>query len=415
MTERSKVCVIGAGPYGLSVAAHLRSSGIDVRVFGVPMRRWLLQMPRNNFLKSEGFASNLSDPGGDRTLEEYCARFGVDYSGYGVPIPRATFVDYGLWFQRELVPGVESVTVEHLDRTNGSYELALSSGECVHTENVVVATGMDYMAFAPKELTALPEDLRSHSSSHVEFSKFRGATVAVVGGGQSALETAAELHNAGAQVVMLVRSRSIIWNEPAVRGRRSVYRRLRWPRSPLGDGIQGWLHSNAPGLFHSLPRSVRIHRVTHTHGPAGAWWLKDRVVGRFPILLSRTIRGAAEHGNRVALQIADAEAQVTQLVVDHVIACTGYHFDLRNLPFLGENLKRQLLHEHYQPALSANFESATPGLYFTGLASSYAFGPAMRFVAGTHHTSRAIYRHLSRKYGWDGARDPPNAQNSERG
>ena len=53
------IVVIGAGPYGLSVAAHLLAQGRDVRVFGRAMESWTEHMPVGMMLKSEGFASSL--------------------------------------------------------------------------------------------------------------------------------------------------------------------------------------------------------------------------------------------------------------------------------------------------------------------------------------------------------------------
>jgi FAD-dependent urate hydroxylase len=394
-SRKTKTCVIGAGPYGISIAAHLRSAGNDVRVFGVPMRRWRYQMPKGNFLKSEGCASSLSEPTGLRTLTRYCSAAGMINVDYGEPVSREAFVDYALSFQRDLVPNVEEVVVDRLEHSADGYELQLGSGELVRAENVVVATGMDYMSSIPRELAELPSGMRSHSSDHSDFSSFRGMDVAVVGGGQSALETAAELHEAGAKVQMLVRRPSLDWNPRAVRAPRSLSQRLRWPRTRLGHGLQLWLYDNAPGLFHRLPLRLRINRLAHVLGPAGAWWLHDRVVGELPVLFGRRVEAARAKGSRVALQIGDAEGRTAGINVDHVFAATGYRYDLDRLGFLGRGLKEGLRRENRQPVLTANLESSAPGLYFTGLASTCSFGPVMRFIAGTHFTASRICGRLA--------------------
>jgi thioredoxin reductase len=392
---KAPTCIIGAGPYGISVAAHLAAAGVETRVFGVPMRRWLSQMPSGNFLKSEGCASNLSEPTGRRTLTRFCHDAGMVDADYGAPISRETFVNYALSFQRDLVPNVENVAVERLERSGGGYDLQLSSGEIVRAQNVVVATGMDYMAFVPRDLAELPLALRSHSSEHAAFDGFRGMEVAVVGGGQSALETAAELHEAGAAVHLLVRRSSLEWNPRATRQPRSLYQRLRRPRTRLGHGLQLWMYDKHPGLFHRLPARLRANRLARTLGPAGAWWLADRVAGKFPVLLGHRLTGAQEQGNRVVLQAIDAGGRSVRLRVDHVFAATGYRFDLDRLSFLGARLSEELRREEQQPALSAHFEASATGLYFTGLASTYSFGPVMRFIAGTQFTAWRIARHLA--------------------
>src|SRR5207248_11535645 len=51
--------VIGAGPYGLSVAAHLRAAGIPTLTLGTPMAFWR-SMPAGMFLRSAPSASSLS-------------------------------------------------------------------------------------------------------------------------------------------------------------------------------------------------------------------------------------------------------------------------------------------------------------------------------------------------------------------
>jgi cation diffusion facilitator CzcD-associated flavoprotein CzcO len=59
-----EVAVIGAGPYGLAAVAHLKSKGIEVRMFGRPMEFWADKMPAGMLLRSPRVASNISDPKG---------------------------------------------------------------------------------------------------------------------------------------------------------------------------------------------------------------------------------------------------------------------------------------------------------------------------------------------------------------
>ncbi len=87
MSGSTQVAIIGAGPYGLSLAAHLRARGIDFRIFGTPLNSWRTQMPKGMFLKSEGFASNLYDPDGAFTLVRFCADKSLGYADYNHPVP----------------------------------------------------------------------------------------------------------------------------------------------------------------------------------------------------------------------------------------------------------------------------------------------------------------------------------------
>jgi hypothetical protein len=391
--DNPAVAIIGAGPYGLSIAAHLRADGVDFRIFGTPMHRWQAHMPKGMFLKSEGCASNLFDPGG-YTLGQYCSAEGLPYGRYGEPVSLEHFTQYGLSFQRRLVPTVENVMVTAVDRSSALFELRLASGETLQARKVVVATGLSHTAYIPPVLAQLPPELRSHSSNHRDLSGFKGRDVAVVGGGQSALETAALLHEAGAEVRLLYRRPTIIWNAPPTPGRRSLWERWRRPMSNLGPGLCPWLYSNAPMLFCYLPRTIRIGRQKAL-GPAGAWWLRDRLVDRLPFLSGHTVRRAEVRGEKVLLQLQGADGKLRQLATDHVIAGTGYRFALGSLPFLSEGLRSQLRSVQETPVLSSNLESSVPGLYFTGLASAVQFGPVMRFLHGADYTARRVSCHIA--------------------
>jgi thioredoxin reductase len=393
---QTRVCIIGAGPYGLAIAAHLRHLGVDFRIFGSPMRRWLTQMPKAMFLKSEGCASNLPDPEGRLSLAQFCREQGLAFAEYGAPLSREIFSRYALFFQQKLVPQVEDVLVSAVSQTDGRFEVRLNTGETFRAAEVIVATGLDQMERVPEQIGQLPSELWSHSAAHYDLSKFKGKDVIVMGGGQSGLETAALLQEEGASVSLVVRAPAIAWNKTPVMTHRSLYQRLRRPRTQLGEGLQLWVYDNAPQIFHRLPGQVRLSRVKASLGPAGSWWLKDRVMSRMPVLVSHQLRAAAPRNGRVALQFTDLNQQPKELIADHVIAATGYRFNFENLPFLDQGLKSRIRHEAQMPQLSSNFESSVPGLYFTSLASANSFGPVMRFLAGVGFTARRISSHIGK-------------------
>lgn len=391
------IAIVGAGPYGLSIAAHLRHAGADFRIFGNPMSRWRWQMPKGMLLKSNGFASNLSDPLGKLTLGRYCSRMGLPYGDRGVPVPLDTFTSYSLDFQRQLVPHVESDLVQQIERRGDCFALRLDSGEVFRAAKVVLATGLEHAEFIPPETQSLPAELLSHISAHHDLHDFRTKDVIVIGGGQSALESAALLSELGASVRVIARAPAVAWTPPPKSTPRSVYERLRAPSSGLGAGLQLWMYSTIPGLFRYLPRQVRFSRVKKVLGPAGSWWLKDRVVDRVELLPGHVVTKAETRAGRAVLHLRRADGQVSRLTADHVIAATGYRFTVPHLPFLSADLKTEIRSDQGSPVLSPHFESNVPGLYFTGLASAPAFGPAMRFLEGAGYTARCVSSHLVRR------------------
>ena len=355
------------------------------------MQSWRTAMPRGMFLKSGGAASNLSDPVHSVTLANYCASRGLPYRDHIMPIPLDVFVNYGLAFQQQLVRELEERRVVKVTGKPGSFEVQLDTGERVIARRVVVAAGATYFKYVPSEFANLPLDMVSHSSDHSEFSRFAGREVIVVGGGQSALESAALLHEQGAEVRVLVRGAEVNWNpDPNSAASQTVMQRFTHPPSPLGAGWREWLYCNGPGAFRYLPSEFRSKVVNGALGPAGAWWLRERVEGRIPVLCGRVIRRACTKGNKVALSVACSDGDSSEMHADHVIAATGYRVDIRSLPFLDDSLLQLLRTFNGAPVLSSSYESSIPGLHFAGVAAAKQFGPVMRFIAGTEYTSRKI-------------------------
>jgi cation diffusion facilitator CzcD-associated flavoprotein CzcO len=382
------VCVLGAGPYGLSVAAHLQGRRTAARTFGDPLSAWRKNAPRQMFLKSVASASSLSAPTRGYTLNDFCAAAGESQLTDHDPIPNDLFVRYGLWFQENVVPGVEREMAREVTK-NGRFQIVLDSGERVEAGAVVVATGHVKFAHVPAELRALVPDGPganghiSHSSQHQDFARFAGREVAVLGAGQSALETAALLNEAGATVHALARRQRVLWANPPVNGAGPppFWRRKR--ESPLGPGWPLYALSYGPQLVARLPSSSRRMLVRKILGPSGAWWLRDRVVGVIDLREDWHLEHAEAQDGRVRLRGRLGSGGHDELVVDHVIASTGYRVDVDALDYLSPELRGQVRKAYGWPRLSRWGESSVPGLFFTGLPSAATFGPLMRFVAGT--------------------------------
>ncbi len=395
MDDLVDVAVVGAGPYGLSLAAHLRAAGATFRQFGHPMRLWRQAMPRGMFLKSQGFASNLSDPAGTHTLRVFCETTGRPYADYGLPVPLETFVDYGRWFQREQVPELEEVLVTDVTPAGEHYELTLGSGERARARTVVVAAGVEHFAHVPDVLAGLPPEMCSHPSAHPDLATFCGQEVLVVGAGQSALESAALLREGGAQVRVVVRGRRVVWNGEPLPTRRTTWQHIREPEAALGSGWATWFYSSQPSLFRSLPPGTRAHRALTALGPAGAAWLRPRFEGVVPTLLGYGVRSAVPDGSRVRLDLAAVDGSSMTLTADHVIAATGYRTDLSRLSFLKPELAARVRTRAGSPVVGRDFGSSVPGLHFVGPAVAPSFGPVMRFVFGADYAARVVARRLA--------------------
>ncbi|MFI0511318.1 FAD-dependent oxidoreductase [Streptomyces sp. WSLK1-5] len=396
------VAVIGAGPFGLSTAAHLRARGIPVRVFGEPMVSWRDHMPAGMLLKSTPAASSLDAPRRGHTLADYCDAAGIPRLVTDEDIiPVETFIAYGQWFQQQLVPGLEQVRVVSVDRSErGGFQLKLDSGESFTARAVVVATGLSGLSHLPRELAAAvpdgpaPTGPLSHSSQHHDLGRWSGKELIVVGAGQSALETAALAAEAGAQVRVVARGRGSVdfgappWKQPRLR-----------PESPFGRAWSLWALSYYPHPYRRLPAAVRHYLVRRVLGPLGAWWLRDRFEGKVQVTEVNRILKAHAAGGHPVLEVLTHSKAVDRLCADHVIAATGYRVDLAAMDFLGHELRTALAVSRGTPRLGPGYVSSVPGLYFTGLPAAASYGPVMRFVCGTEFASPRLAHHLATAHG----------------
>jgi FAD-dependent urate hydroxylase len=405
--------VVGAGPYGLSIAAHTRAAGLSTRNFGRPMSAWAEHMPAGMLLKSEVWASHLGDPLGRYGYDAYCQEHNLPYE-YANPIPVETFVAYGKWFAALAAEGVEQSTVIRVSpvptrsalRTNAGndgarFEVELDDGEVIRSRTVVLAVGVVPFAYTPPELAGLDPAVAGHAGDYPDPAAFAGKRVAVIGAGQSALESATLLAEAGAHVQLIARTHELAWNELPIEGQRSLYRRLRAPKSALGPGLRNRGMAQMPGAVRHLSLERRAYLVKHTLGPAGSWWLRERFQGVVPTILGAQLAEAYQSPEGTVRLSLLGDAFGNQVVeTDHVVAATGYRVDLDRLSMLDTGMREQITFTRTQgtpagPALSAHFESSVPGLFFAGLPAALSFGPLMRFVAGAAYSARQINRRLA--------------------
>jgi thioredoxin reductase len=392
MSDRIDVAIVGAGPYGLSIAAHLAQRRLSFRVFGKPMESWL-QMPCGMMLKSEGFASSLYDPKGALPLGRYCRERGLGYADLGLPVPLAMFCEYGLAFQRRFVPTLEQHMVRGLKNSGEHFTLELDNGETFNARRVVLAVGISHFAHMPGPLSGLPAALVSHSSAHADVSRFRGTDVTVLGAGASAIDLAVLLHEAGAKVRLVTRRKSLPIHA-RMRLPRPLSDRLREPMSEIGPSWRSWFFTNAAPLFHRFPVRRRLNWAKSHLGPAGGWFMAERIKP-VPVTYGLTPVGATALGDKVQVSFEDQDGNCSTIETEHLIAATGYRADIGRLAFLEPALREAVQVLEGAPILSPHFESSVPGLYFVGPAAVHSFGPVMRFAAGAKLVSRRTASHLA--------------------
>jgi hypothetical protein len=382
------VAIIGAGPYGLAASAHLRQiKGLSVSIFGEPMRFWRTAMPAGMLLRSSWSASHIADPSATLTLDAYKVSSG---NHLAAPISLERFIDYGLWYQRAAVPDVDTRKVCAIEPRGGKFQLTLEDGTGVTASRVIVAGGISAFAARPDAFDHVPEALAAHTSEGPNLSRFGNKLVIVVGGGQSALESAALLHEAGAEVEVLVRRSRVHWLGWKERLRPfSAASGLLFSSTDVGPAGISRLVA-APDVLRKFPRSIQTRLRTLSIRPAGARWLRERLQ-TVPISTRTTVISAVPSSGSLKLILSDNSTRL----VDHVVLGTGYRVNIARYNFLSSSTIQRLQIVDGFPRLGAAFESSIPGLHFLGAPAAWSYGPLMYFVSGTKYGAAALFRHLS--------------------
>lgn len=389
-----QVAVVGAGPYGLATTSALRAQGLDVHVLGEEMSYWK-HMPRGMLLRSPRHASSIADPRGPLGLDAYEKESG---ESLGQPLPLPGFVRYGEWVQSKVAPDLDRRRVETVERDEG-FRLLLEDGEVLTAESVVMATGLLSYARRPAIFAGLPEAVVSHTDDLMEPARYAGKQVLVVGGGQSAIESAALLQEAGAEVEVVLRAPAIRWLVRSGWLHRSRMRPVLYPDQDVGPVGLNQVACR-PRLFMRLPHRIGDPLAARCIRPAAAGWLVERMAD-VPVMSGRTVAAAAGSGTRVDVRFDNGAMRT----VDHVMLGTGYKLDVTTHPLLSTEVTRAIATRDGYPRLGPGFESSLRGLHFVGAMSALSFGPGMRFVSGTWYTAPALARQVSRRLA--GARPLP--------
>jgi hypothetical protein len=387
MSRDAEVAVIGAGPYGLACSRFLKEGGVDVVTFGETMRFWQERMPEHMILRSRRRSSHIADPDGSLSLDAFAAEHGHPRLD---PVPLAEFEKYGAWYGERAVPDLDGRRITAVMKTgDGSFTLRLEDGGETTVGRVIVAAGISPFAWRDSPLAELPDELVSHSSFHRDFGRFRGCSVVVVGCGQSALESAALLHEEGAAVELIARRSAPVWLAGDGGSLRARVRARMAPPTDVGGRVSGWLAA-APGIMRGSPSALREWTAARCVVPAGAEWLPERLRD-VTMTMDRQIRSAEARNGTVRISLDDGSDRE----VDHAILATGWRIDVARYPFLDPSILQHLELRDGYPVLGPGLESSIPGLHFVGAPAAMSFGPINRFVVGSWYAAPVIARAAS--------------------
>jgi thioredoxin reductase len=378
------VAIVGAGPFGLSSGAYLKSKGIGVGVFGDPMSFWRDHMPAGMYLRSNWAASHISDPGSKLTLDHFKADTGANF---GQPIPLQQFIAYGNWYQQKALPELQHTQVKRIEKNGTGFKVSLNDGSVFRSRRIVIATGIAHFPWMPREFEGKPKSHVTHSSDHNDLSRFRGQHIVVIGSGQSALDAARILNAFEAKVEVVGRQKAIRWvGQNAWLHRLGLISWCLYSSFDVGPaGISRLV--GFPNLFRQLPRSLQDPISHRAIRPAGTGWQKPQLA-TVPMTLDRVVTSVEIQGDKVQLKLSDS----SERTVDHVIVATGYRADVSRYSFLDSSLSHALRTSGGSPVLTRALESSVPGLHFVGKPAAWSFGPLLNFISGTHFASAELLK-----------------------
>jgi hypothetical protein len=354
---------------------------MDVRIFGEPMEFWANGMPAGMLLRSPREASTISDPGSNLTLEAY------EEASQTAPVKRVaweTFVNYGRWFSGQLEIATDPRNVIAVDSHRNGFRLTLPKGDFCDSRRVIVAAGIGPFKKTPKQFQELSAARASHCYEGRTLGKL-GRRVAVIGAGQSALESAALLREAGADVEVIARIPVLRWIGMHKRLHElGPISKLLYSKHDIGPiGISRLVAY--PNLLYHFPMSTKDKIRKRAVRSAGAPWLIPRLDG-VKISTGRSIQSAKEVNGEVQLVLDDG----SERRVDHVLFGTGYDVDIARYSFLAPPLLEKIRRLDGYPDLRAGFTTSVPGFHFVGACAAKRFGPLMYFVTGTDWSSKEL-------------------------
>jgi lysine/ornithine N-monooxygenase len=389
VADRLDVAVVGAGPFGLSVAAH--QAHRRVRAFGEPMETWRTRMPPDMRLRSDWDETSLSAPEDRGSIDAWARAVG---EAREEPIPLPKFLRYSEWFRETFVPENDRADVAQLERGGGVYRITTAAGGEADARTVVVAVGVTPFPHAPPPFDEALGDGVSFAIERQDYAAYRDRRVIVVGGGQGGLEAAALARRAGADVEIIIRSQLRWFTDrepyrPRGRLRQRLYR-VAYPVVGYGPPPLNRLALH-PDAFAALPAPARRAVARRILRAGGSPWVRGEVEGKVAVTEGVAVRRLERSDGDIRLELSDG----TRREAAAVVVSAGFRFALDRLAFLSPELKHAVAVQDGWPVLDRYFRSSDPNLLFVGFAAERRFGPIARFVSGSRFSAHRVAEGLA--------------------
>ena len=370
--------IIGAGPFGLAVAAQAAHDRIEHLIVGKAMEFWRQNMPKGMFLRS---ASDWHlDPINVHTIEAFLGTQGKTPTDVE-PLSLDFYLSYAEWFQQQKQINPLPIYIDKLDSADAQFVARTVNGDVIHARRVVLAPGFKHFAHAPENLIALlPSDRFQHTSEFVDFSAAKDKRYLIIGGRQSAYEWAALLLEAGASAIHLSH---------------------RHPSPAFAEADWSWVNrmvdniADDPSWFRRLSQAEK-DEVSHRLWAEGRLklepWLAPRLATERVRVWPRTQLNSCSQTQNGELQAVLSNGET--LAIDQIVLATGYKVDIARLPILSGSLLSRLETRNGFPVLDDHFETSVPNFFITSMPATQDFGPFFGFTIAVRTSAKLICQRL---------------------
>ena len=286
-------------------------------------------------------------------------------------LPRLLFRDYLRDVLHKLPFPIEENKVAQLSKEGKHFISRLENGEQITSEAVVVATGIAHHKRIPENLAASKHPGIIHSWYVQDYEQLKKKKILIVGRGQSAADCVQHLLEEN-DLTWVMRKPPVFYTEP-----------INLPK-PIYKSIL----SLSP-YFYFLPAAIKRR--------LGRKFVETTITPDMKkVFDDPRLRVLYEDVNELGMEVREGQLYSVKLdqMFDRIITATGYIHDVKNLPFLDEELKQRLEGKSGYPEINFNFETCIQNLYIVGGMVESNYGPAQRFMMGSRHVTLRLGRVL---------------------